>query len=109
MTDQHSTVGQAPDRVPEKVTRAQWKAFFAAFGGWPLDGYNASLFGFMLSPAMVELLPRSGIPADQSHIAFFGELGVAIFLFGWGCSFVWGPIADKYGQVPTRYQRLRVN
>jgi len=22
MTDQHSTVGQAPDRVPEKVTRA---------------------------------------------------------------------------------------
>jgi len=101
MTDQHSTVGQAPDRVPEKVTRAQWKAFLAAFGGWALDGYNASLFGFVLSPAMVELLPRSGIPADQSHIAFFGELGVAIFLFGWGCSFVWGPIADKYGRVPT--------
>lgn len=85
----------------EKTTKKQWKAFAGAFGGWTLDGYNAGLFGLILSPALTELLPRSGYAASPANIAFFGELGVAVFLFGWGCSFIWGPIADRYGRVPA--------
>jgi MFS family permease len=83
-----------------KLTKTQRRAFISAFGGWSLDGYNASLFGLVLSPALTDLLPRSGYPATAENIAFFGELGVAVFLFGWGCSLLWGPLADRYGRVP---------
>lgn len=83
------------------VTPRQRKAFISAFGGWMLDGYNAGIFGLVLGPALTELLPRSGYSADTGNIAFFGELGVAMFLFGWGCSFLWGPIADRFGRVPA--------
>ena len=89
-----------PDTA-HKLTKQQHRAFISAFGGWSLDGYNASLFGLVLSPALTELLPRSGYSVTAANIAFFGELGVATFLFGWGCSFLWGPIADRYGRVPT--------
>lgn len=97
------SAGQAsPPRDPTTtVTPRQRKAFISAFGGWLLDGYNAGLFGLVLSPALTELLPRSGYTADAGNIAFFGELGVAMFLFGWGCSFLWGPVADRFGRVPA--------
>jgi len=84
-----------------QLTPRQRKAFISAFGGWVLDGYNAGLFGLVLSPALTELLPRSGYAASTGNIAFFGELGVAMFLFGWGCSFIWGPVADRFGRVPA--------
>ncbi|MBO0876676.1 MAG: MFS transporter, partial [Pseudonocardia sp.] len=83
------------------VTPRQRKAFISAFGGWTLDGYNAGIFGLVLSPALSELLPRSGYAPNAGNVAFFGELGVALFLFGWGCSILWGPIADRFGRVPT--------
>ncbi|WP_028935522.1 MFS transporter [Pseudonocardia spinosispora] len=86
---------------PDKVTPRQRTAFISAFGGWLLDGYNAGIFGLVLSPALIELLPHSGYTPDAGNIAFFGELGVAVFLFGWGCSFLWGPIADRFGRVPA--------
>lgn len=90
-----------PPLASTKLTPRQRKAFISAFGGWTLDGYNAGLFGLVLSPALTELLPRSGYAATTGNIAFFGELGVAMFLFGWGCSFVWGPVADRFGRVPA--------
>lgn len=105
-----SDAGAGPDTattrppVPDTghtLTKQQRRAFFSAFGGWSLDGYNAGLFGLVLSPALTDLLPRSGYPASAGNIAFFGELGVAVFLFGWGCSFLWGPVADRYGRVPV--------
>jgi len=52
-------------------------------------------------PALRELLPRSGIPGDQPNIGFYGGLLFALFLLGWGCSLVWGPIADRFGRVRT--------
>lgn len=86
---------------PDRVSPRQRKAFISAFGGWLLDGYNAGLFGLVLTPALTELLPESGYEADAANIAFFGELGVAMFLFGWGCSILWGPVADRFGRVPA--------
>jgi MFS family permease len=81
--------------------RRQRRAFTGAFGGWLLDGFNAGLFGFVLGPSLMELLPRSGYEATPANIAFFGQLGVALFLLGWGCSIVWGPIADRFGRLPA--------
>ena len=91
----------SPQRASTTVTPRQRKAFISASGGWMLDGYNAGLFGLVLGPAMTELLPRSGYTASPANIAFFGELGVAMFLFGWGCSILWGPVADRFGRVPA--------
>lgn len=91
----------AADLAKTKVTSDQWKGFIGAFGGWMLDGFNASIFGLVLLPAMTELLPKSGYAVNPQTIGYFGELGVAIFLAGWGCSFIWGPIADRFGRVPA--------
>ncbi|HVB34309.1 MAG TPA: MFS transporter [Patescibacteria group bacterium] len=84
-----------------RISANQWKGFIGAFGGWALDGFNQSIFGLVLAPAMTELLPKSGYPATPQMIGYFGQLGVAIFLAGWGCSFVWGPVADRKGRVPA--------
>lgn len=83
------------------ISGQQWRAFIGAFGGWALDGFDLSIFGLVLAPAMTELLPKSGYEVNTATIGFFGELGVAIFLAGWGCSFIWGPIADRLGRVPA--------
>jgi MFS family permease len=84
-----------------KVSADQWRAFIGAFGGWMLDGFNISIFGLVLAPAMAELLPKSGYSVTPQTVGYFGQLGVAIFLLGWGCSFVWGPLADRLGRVPA--------
>jgi MFS family permease len=48
-----------------------------------------------------ELLPRSGIPATQGNIGYYGGLLFALFLIGWGFAFLWGPVGDKLGRVRT--------
>jgi MFS family permease len=85
----------------QPLTRDQWRGFFAAWGGWALDGMDSSIFAIVLVPALKELLPRSGLPSDVAGVGFYGGLLFAIFLIGWGCAFLWGPVADKYGRVRT--------
>lgn len=84
-----------------KISGNQWKGFIGAFGGWLLDGFEVSIFGLVMAPALTELLPNSGYEANTATLGYFGQLGVAIFLVGWGCSFVWGPIAERLGRVPA--------
>src|SRR5437870_2254454 len=86
-------------RVP--LTPNQRRGFLAAWGGWVLDGMDSFIYALVMVPALRELLPRSGIAADQSHVGFYGGLLFALFLVGWGCSLVWGPIADRFGRVRT--------
>lgn len=62
---------------------------------------DSFIYALVLVPAMRDLLPRSGIPADQEHIGYWGGLLFAIFLIGWGCAFLWGPLADRFGRVRT--------
>ena len=83
------------------LTSNQRRGFLAAWGGWVLDGMDSFIYALVMVPALRQLLPRSGIPADQSHIGFYGGLLFALFLVGWGCSLVWGPIADRFGRVHT--------
>ena len=83
------------------LTSNQWRGFFAAWGGWALDGMDSYIFALVLVPAMRELLPRSGLSNNIANIGFYGGLLFALFLVGWGCAFLWGPIADKFGRVRT--------
>src|SRR5437867_334130 len=84
---------------PARLTPNQIRGFWAAWGGWALDGMDASIYAVVLVPALMELLPRSGIAATGPNIGYYGSILLALFLFGWGLSMVWGPIADRFGRV----------
>src|SRR5438132_1082723 len=83
------------------LTRNQIRGFWAAWGGWALDGMDSFIYALVLVPALTELAPRSGVPATPANIGYYGSLLLALFLVGWGLSMVWGPIADRYGRVRT--------
>ena len=53
----------------------------------------------MLSPALTELLPKSGMSNAPPNVAFAGSILFALFLIGWGLAFIWGPIADRFGRT----------
>ena len=82
-----------------KLNQNQIRGFWAAWGGWALDGMDASIYAVVLVPALRDLLPRSGIEATPGNIGYYGSVLLALFLFGWGLSMVWGPIADRFGRV----------
>jgi MFS family permease len=84
-----------------KLTPNQIRGFWAAWGGWTLDGMDSFIYALVLVPALRALLPRSGIPATAANIGYYGGLFFALFLIGWGLSFLWGPIADRFGRVRT--------
>jgi MFS family permease len=83
------------------LNRQQIIGFWAAWAGWMLDGMDSVIYALVLGPALAELLPRSGYAADAASIGFAGSMMFALFLIGWGFSFVWGPIADRFGRTKT--------
>ena len=92
----------APNRQTKSpLTANQLRGFAAAWGGWTLDGMDSFIYALVMVPALRELLPRSGIPADAANVGYYGGLLFALFLVGWGMSLVWGPIADRFGRVRT--------
>src|SRR6185436_13800203 len=92
-------VAPAATTTRSKLNSNQIKGFWAAWGGWTLDGMDAFIYALVLSPALTELLPQSGIQATPANIAAYGGVLQAFFLLGWGLSMVWGPIADRFGRV----------
>jgi MFS family permease len=89
----------APTRTP--LTPNQIKGFWAAWAGWALDGMDSFIYALVLTPALTELLPRSGIAATPGNVGYYGSVLFALFLVGWGVSMAWGPIADHFGRVRT--------
>jgi MFS family permease len=81
------------------LTRNQVRGFWAAWGGWALDGMDSFIYALVLVPALKDLLPRSGIPATTGNVGYYGGLLLALFLIGWGLAFLWGPVADKFGRA----------
>jgi MFS family permease len=73
--------------------------FLATWLGWMLDGFDASIYAYVLVLALAELLPASGIEATSANISFYGGILFAIFMIGWACSMAWGWAADHYGRV----------
>src|SRR4029077_7172699 len=82
-------------RTPLKtpLNRQQVVGVWAGWAGWLLDGMDSVIYALVLAPALTELLPRSGLDASPRSVASVGSLLFALFLVGWGCSFIWGPIA----------------
>ncbi len=85
--------------VPTKLTRQQITGFWAAWTGWTLDGMDSVIYALVLSPALTELLPKSGMSNAAPNVALAGSILFALFLIGWGLSFIWGPIADRLGRT----------
>ena len=83
------------------LTRNQIRGFWAAWGGWTLDGMDSFIYALVLVPSLRELLPHSGIAATKGNIGYYGGLLFALFLCGWGLAFLWGPVGDKFGRVRT--------
>jgi MFS family permease len=85
--------------VRTRLTRQQIIGFWSAWAGWTLDGMDSVIYALVLAPALTELLPRSGIAATPGNVGYAGSILFALFLVGWGCSFIWGPIADRFGRT----------
>jgi hypothetical protein len=88
-------------RFKPLLTRNQVRSFWAAWGGWTMDGMDSFIYSLVLVPALRDLLPRSGIPATTANIGYYGGLLFALFMVGWGMALFWGPIADRFGRVRT--------
>ena len=81
------------------LNRSQIAGFWGAWTGWTLDGMDSFIYALVLTPALKELLPRSGIAATSANVGLAGSIMFALFLVGWGLSFIWGPIADRFGRT----------
>src|ERR1700720_2979616 len=91
----------AQDASDVPLNRNQIRGFWAAWGGWALDGMDSFIYALVLVPSLRDLLPRSGISATKGAIGYYGGLLFALFLIGWGLAFLWGPVGDKFGRVRT--------
>ena len=94
-------IAGAPPATASRLTPNQVYGFWAAWGGWTLDGMDSFIYALVLVPALLDLLPRSGIPSSTATLGYYGGLLFALFLVGWGMSLVWGPVADRFGRVRT--------
>src|ERR1700674_3783230 len=82
-----------------KLSRGQITGFWAAWTGWTLDGMDSFIYALVLSPALTELLPKSGMSGSPANVGLVGSILFALFLVGWGLAFIWGPIADRFGRA----------
>jgi MFS family permease len=87
----------ARHRTP--LNRSQISGFWGAWAGWTLDGMDSFIYALVLTPALTELLPRSGYAATPANVGLAGSILFALFLVGWGLSFIWGPLADRFGRT----------
>src|SRR5712671_6184869 len=101
LATQEKIAVQDSARIKPRLTGNQVRSFWAAWGGWTMDGMDSFIYSLVLVPALTELLPRSGIPATTANVGYYGSIFFALFLIGYGTALVWGPIADRFGRVRT--------
>ena len=87
--------------IKSRLNANQIRSFWAAWGGWTMDGMDSFIYSLVLVPALRELLPKSGIPNTTGNVGYYGSLLFALFMVGLGTGMVWGPIADRFGRVRT--------
>ena len=97
MMDNSKKATGAPSRT--RLSREQVTGFWAAWTGWTLDGMDSFIYALVLSPALTELLPLSGMRASPANVGIVGSILFATFLVGWSLSFLWGPLADRFGRA----------
>jgi MFS family permease len=89
----------APSKTRTPLNRAQITGFWGAWFGWTLDGMDSFIYALVLTPALTELLPKSGYEATPGNLGLAGSILFGTFLVGWGMSFIWGPLADRFGRT----------
>jgi MFS family permease len=94
-----TSLASSPSVPRTKLSSSQIVGFWAAWTGWTLDGMDSFIYALVLSPALSELLPKSGMPNTPQNVAFVGSILFALFLVGWGLSFLWGPVSDRFGRT----------
>ncbi len=72
-----------------QVTREQWKAFWATFLGWMLDGFDFTILTFIL----IDI--QNSFTVDR---ALAGALGTVTLMFRLVGGFGFGAMADRYGR-----------
>jgi len=88
-------------RTKSRLNSNQIRSFWAAWGGWTMDGMDSFIYSLVLVPALRDLLPRSRIVPTTANVGLYGSLLFALFMVGWGTGMIWGPIADRFGRVRT--------
>ncbi len=78
-----AATANAHDVNEAQLNRNQIRGFWAAWGGWALDGMDSFIYALVLVPSLRDLLPRSGIPATKGAIGYYGGLLFALFLIGY--------------------------
>ena len=63
-----------------RLSSNQIRAFWAAWGGWTLDGMDSFIYALVLAPAITELLPKSGVEATPGNVVYYGSVLLALFL-----------------------------
>ena len=63
----------ADRQLATKLNRSQITGFWAAWAGWTLDGMDSVIYALVLSPALTELLPKSGIKATPANVGYAGS------------------------------------
>jgi len=86
-------------KIRSTLSRTQVTGFWAAWTGWTLDGMDSFIYALVLSPALTELLPKSGMDGAPANVGLVGSILFALFLVGWGLAFIWGPLADRFGRT----------
>ena len=95
MGEHASVAGLAASKAGVSPARIFW----AAWLGWMLDGFDATVYIYVLSAAVTELLTHDGRVASTANVALFGGYFFSIFMLGWAGSMVWGRLADRIGRV----------
>ncbi len=96
------------ETLPATGAISPQRVFWATWSGWMLDGFDSSMYSYILVAALTDLLPASGIAASRANISFYGGLLFSIFMLGWACSMVWGWAADRVGRVRVMCWTVRV-
>jgi MFS family permease len=60
---------------------------------------DSFIYALVLTPALTELLPRSGFESTPANVDLAGSILFAPFLVDWGLSFIRGPLADRFGRT----------
>ncbi len=92
-----AAVAQRPVRT--RLNRQQIGGFWAAWLGNTLDGTDISIAGIALAPALLTLLPLSGMPSDAGTVGYLASVMLGLYLVGWSLSFLAGPLVDRFGRT----------
>src|SRR5258708_17559347 len=67
-------------RTKSRLNSNQIRSFWAAWGGWTMDGIDSFIYSPVLVPALRDLLPRSGIEASTAHVVLDRSLLFALVM-----------------------------